>query len=111
MNDYTCTCNCGCENSSGEHLCHNCWIDLYEIRIKKNGGSIIVKAKTQVKKFFILCYNDFYNNRTFYIIYLFWNGTLNCKYCKIDLRSKTKEFCSFDFLCATLNLTSGAKSA
>lgn len=24
MNDYTCTCNCGCQNSSGEYLCPNC---------------------------------------------------------------------------------------
>ena len=24
MNDYTCTCNCGCHNSSGEYICRNC---------------------------------------------------------------------------------------
>lgn len=28
MNDYACTCNCGCKNSSGEYLCRNCNADL-----------------------------------------------------------------------------------
>ena len=28
MNDYTCTCDCGCKNTSGEYLCHDCLISL-----------------------------------------------------------------------------------
>ena len=24
MNDYTCTCDCGCQNLSGEYVCRNC---------------------------------------------------------------------------------------
>lgn len=24
MNDYTCTCDCGCKDSSAEYICHNC---------------------------------------------------------------------------------------
>ena len=35
MNDYTCTCNCGCENPSGDYVCHNCMIGLCKTRMKK----------------------------------------------------------------------------
>lgn len=24
MNDYTCTCNCGCKDLTGEYVCQNC---------------------------------------------------------------------------------------
>ena len=78
MNDYTCTCNCGCENSSDDYVCHNCRIGLCKIGMKKNGDNLIVKAKTQVKELFILCYTYSYSSRAFYTVCYFRIGTLSC---------------------------------
>ena len=34
MNDYTCTCSCGCENASEEYVCQNCRIGLCRVGMK-----------------------------------------------------------------------------
>ena len=38
MNDYVCTCLCGCENLSDEYVCHNCKIGMCKVgaRITNN---------------------------------------------------------------------------
>lgn len=38
MNDYTCTCTCGCENFSGEYVCRNCKIGL----CKTNSAYVLI---------------------------------------------------------------------
>ncbi len=39
MNDYTCTCNCGCQNPADDYVCHNCKIGMCEVGMKKWFGS------------------------------------------------------------------------
>lgn len=36
MNDYTCTCSCGCESPSDEYVCHNCRIELCKVGMEKS---------------------------------------------------------------------------
>lgn len=60
MNDYSCTCNCGCQNSSGEYLCRSCKIGIcasnsaYLLIICNEGklGDVLSKIKilTDVKE-------------------------------------------------------------
>jgi hypothetical protein len=35
MNDYVCTCSCGCKNSTGEYTCNDCMMNLCKIEIKE----------------------------------------------------------------------------
>jgi hypothetical protein len=31
MNDYICTCTCGCENPADDYVCHNCKIGMCKV--------------------------------------------------------------------------------
>jgi len=35
MNDYTCTCSCGCQNAADDFVCHNCKIGMCKVGMKK----------------------------------------------------------------------------
>jgi len=35
MNDYTCTCSCGCKNPVDDDVCHNCRIGMCKAGIKR----------------------------------------------------------------------------
>ncbi len=39
MNDYTCTCSCGCQNPADDYVCHNCKIGMCKVGMKKWFGS------------------------------------------------------------------------
>ncbi|HSG83742.1 MAG TPA: hypothetical protein VLA08_04200 [Nitrosopumilus sp.] len=34
MNDYSCTCNCGCHNPTGEYVCNDCMMNICMIKLK-----------------------------------------------------------------------------
>ncbi len=36
MNDYTCTCSCGCQNSADDFVCHNCKIGMCKVGLSRN---------------------------------------------------------------------------
>ena len=36
MNDYSCTCSCGCQNPSDDFVCHNCKIGLCKVGMKRS---------------------------------------------------------------------------
>jgi len=36
MNDYTCTCSCGCENPAEDYVCNNCRIGLCKVGMQKD---------------------------------------------------------------------------
>jgi len=35
MNDYTCTCSCGCQNAADDYVCHNCKIGMCKVGMKR----------------------------------------------------------------------------
>jgi hypothetical protein len=35
MNDYTCTCSCGCQNPADDYVCHNCKIGMCKVGMKR----------------------------------------------------------------------------
>ncbi len=35
MNDYTCTCYCGCLNPADDYVCHNCKIGMCKVGMKR----------------------------------------------------------------------------
>lgn len=35
MNDYSCTCSCGCESQTDDYVCHNCRIGMCKVGMKK----------------------------------------------------------------------------
>ena len=35
LNDYTCTCSCGCQNPADDFVCHNCKIGMCKVGMKK----------------------------------------------------------------------------
>ncbi len=36
MNDYTCTCSCGCKNPAEDYVCNNCRIGLCKVGMQKD---------------------------------------------------------------------------
>jgi len=42
MNDYTCICECGCDNPSDDYVCHNCHIGMCKVGMKKSEPKIEV---------------------------------------------------------------------
>jgi hypothetical protein len=34
MNDYVCTCSCGCDKPSDDYVCHNCKIGMCRVGMK-----------------------------------------------------------------------------
>jgi len=36
MNDYTCTCSCGCKNRADDYVCNNCRIGLCKVGMQKD---------------------------------------------------------------------------
>lgn len=35
MNDYTCTCSCGCISPADDYVCHNCKIGLCKVGMQR----------------------------------------------------------------------------
>jgi len=35
MNDYTCTCSCGCQKPADDYVCHNCKIGMCKVGMKR----------------------------------------------------------------------------
>ena len=35
MNDYTCTCSCGCQNPADDYVCQNCKIGMCKVGMKR----------------------------------------------------------------------------
>lgn len=48
MNDYTCTCTCGCVNPADDFVCHNCKIEMCNVGIKKHSDATVVYEKSKV---------------------------------------------------------------
>ncbi len=36
MNDYTCTCSCGCETLTDDYVCYNCKIGMCKVGMISN---------------------------------------------------------------------------
>ena len=39
MNDYTCTCTCGCENPTDDFVCHNCKIGMCKVGMRMTNNA------------------------------------------------------------------------
>ncbi len=41
MNDYTCTCSCGCRTPTDDYVCHNCKIGMCKVGMIRNQKGVM----------------------------------------------------------------------